>query len=219
MSKEIIASTHKDKQGTLAKQALQSVAEKDAGRIFPLTLNFDLRVPPLGNIRILPDLEEQPDGCWALMGEVSWLNDALRLNGIAIGYIVEPFTLHNVSATNEPSDPHCILPESASLPDLPLAVCLYTFDRMENAEPTLRAALGLAKYPTPFHVHIADDGSPDGYRERLREIAAGYPNVRNVTVTNAERGGYGRSYNLASQAVHDYNYAVLSLGGRLAAFA
>lgn len=93
----------------------------------------------------------------------------------------------------------------------PVAIVLYTYDRMENAEPTLRTALDLARYPEPFHVHIADDGSPDGYREQLAEIASGYPNVRNVTISNAERGGYGRSYNLASQAVHEHNYAVLSL--------
>lgn len=93
----------------------------------------------------------------------------------------------------------------------PLAIVLYTYDRLENAEPTLRAALEMATYDAPFQIHVADDGSPDGYRERLMEIAAGYPNARNVTVSNAERGGYGRSYNLASQSVHEHNYAVLSL--------
>lgn len=93
----------------------------------------------------------------------------------------------------------------------PIAIALYTFDRMENAEPTLRAALEHVKYDSPFHVHIADDGSSEDYRTVLRNIAAGYPNVRNVTVTDAQRGGYGRSYNLASQAIHDHNYAVISL--------
>lgn len=94
-----------------------------------------------------------------------------------------------------------------------LAIVLYTYDRAETAERCLRAVLDLAAYPAPVQVHIADDGSSEEYRHRLWEIAAGYPEsrVRSVTVSNAERRGYGVSYNLACQATHADNFAVLAL--------
>lgn len=95
----------------------------------------------------------------------------------------------------------------------PVAIVILTYDRMDNAAPTLRGALDNLRYPIPFQVHIADDGSPQSYRDTLHQIAGGYPDsvVRSITVSNAERLGYGKSYNLSSQAVHDYNYAVLVL--------
>ncbi len=92
-----------------------------------------------------------------------------------------------------------------------ICIMLLTFDRMEAADPVLRAILDGVSYSGALDVHIADDGSPDGYREHLAEIAAGYANVRNVGMTNAQRGGYGRSYNLASQAVHTAAAIVLPL--------
>lgn len=60
-------------------------------------------------------------------------------------------------------------------------------------------------------LHIADDGSPPGHVEALRELAGGYPHLVSIGSTNAERGGYGRSYNLASQAVHPGTDYVLPL--------
>lgn len=51
-----------------------------------------------------------------------------------------------------------------------------------------------------IHLHIADDGSPAEHMQALVEIANShgyYP-----TFTNAERAGYGHSYNLATQVVH-----------------
>ncbi|KKM85065.1 hypothetical protein LCGC14_1292780 [marine sediment metagenome] len=71
-----------------------------------------------------------------------------------------------------------------------------------TAERVLRASLDLMRYSGPLNVHIADDGSDAFHRERLCEIAGGYGQVGTVGVTNAERRGYGASYNLASQAVH-----------------
>lgn len=51
-----------------------------------------------------------------------------------------------------------------------------------------------------LHIHIADDGSPQEHRHSLQELA--YALGFEATVTNSERGGYGHSYNLASQVVH-----------------
>lgn len=93
----------------------------------------------------------------------------------------------------------------------PIAFVMYTYDRMECAEPTLRAVLDMALYPEPVQVHIADDGTPASYTEQLKAVAGGYNRVRTTTVSNAERGGYGTSYNLACQATHSWNFAVLAL--------
>lgn len=74
--------------------------------------------------------------------------------------------------------------------------------RKDYARETLMSTLKALDYPGQISVHIADDGSPEMHRERLREIAGGYPFVKGITVTNAERGGYGHSYNLATQVIH-----------------
>lgn len=83
--------------------------------------------------------------------------------------------------------------------------------RASYAEKTLRTTLGNLKYSGPVSVHIADDGSPQEHRERLADIAGGYSRVQGVTVTNAERRGYGASYNLATQVIHNWADIVLPL--------
>lgn len=92
-----------------------------------------------------------------------------------------------------------------------LAVVLYTYNRREYAHRTLRSALERLHYHGRTIVHIADDGSPDGYREELERLAGGFAQVAAVSSSNAERGGYGRSYNLASQHVHGAADVVLCL--------
>lgn len=92
-----------------------------------------------------------------------------------------------------------------------VTIILLTYDRMEAAEPTLRAALDLIRYSGPLALHIADDGSPDGYVAKLRDIADTFPGVGAMSFTNAERGGYGTSYNLATQHVHRESEIVLPL--------
>lgn len=83
--------------------------------------------------------------------------------------------------------------------------------RKDYAEKTLRSTLDNLKFSGPVSVHIADDGSPQEYRDWLVDIAGGYPQVQGVTVTNAERRGYGASYNLATQVVHTWADIVLPL--------
>lgn len=92
-----------------------------------------------------------------------------------------------------------------------ICICLLTYNRFEYAETTLRNTLDNIKYPDPVSVHIADDGSPGDYRQRLVDIAGGYPNVQGVTVSNSERGGYGRNVNLATQVIHLHAHCVLML--------
>jgi hypothetical protein len=92
-----------------------------------------------------------------------------------------------------------------------VTIVLLTYDRMEAAEPTLRAALGWIRYSGPLVLHIADDGSPEGYVEQLRKIAGHFPQFDTISQTNAERGGYGTSYNLATQRVHLSSEIILPL--------
>lgn len=92
-----------------------------------------------------------------------------------------------------------------------LALVLLTYDRPETAFRTLRAALDRIEYPGPIDVHIADDGSPVGYLDDLRQLAGGYEGVRQVGQTNAARRGYGASYNLATQVIHAEHQLVLPL--------
>lgn len=97
-----------------------------------------------------------------------------------------------------------------------VTVCLFTWspelehNRGVYARRTLEAAVTqLTATGHELRWHIADDGSADGHVVRLREIiaAAGYA----WSETNGHRGGYGRSYNLASQVIHQQSDFVLCL--------
>lgn len=100
-------------------------------------------------------------------------------------------------------------------PRLYIVLLTYAVDahgaRASYAEQTLRSALDNIVYDGRMSVHIADDGSPQEHRDNLAAIAAGYAHVTGVTMTNAERRGYGASYNLASQVTHEHADIVLPL--------
>lgn len=91
-----------------------------------------------------------------------------------------------------------------------VCILLLTYNRLEYAQQTLRSALENIRYSGPLAVHIADDGSPPEYREELAKVVAEHPPLTH-TVTNSERGGYGRNYNLALQTVHAWAEIVLPL--------
>lgn len=93
----------------------------------------------------------------------------------------------------------------------PLCIILLTYNRLEYALKTLYSTLDYVRYSGRLSVHIADDGSPEGYRERLAAAAASYARVAEVGMTNGARGGYGHNYNLATQAVHESAQLVLPL--------
>lgn len=88
-----------------------------------------------------------------------------------------------------------------------LTVMLLTYNRLQYAERTLRSTLSNIKYDGPMDVHIADDGSPEGYVDELIKIAQSYD--MDVTTSNSERRGYGASYNLGTQIVHSRSDIVL----------
>lgn len=93
-------------------------------------------------------------------------------------------------------------------PSMNIAVCLLTWapsldhGRHEYAKRTLEAAItGLNPGRHRLLWHIADDGSVEGHVEALQEILRRHGQPA-ATVTNARRGGYGKSYNLATQTLH-----------------
>lgn len=100
-------------------------------------------------------------------------------------------------------------------PKLYIMLLTYTNDpdgpRAAYAQRTLTTVLDRLSYSGPISVHIADDGSPEPHVARLVEIAGGYSKVQGVTATNANRAGYGASYNLATQVVHQHASLVLPL--------
>lgn len=94
-----------------------------------------------------------------------------------------------------------------------VSIMLLTYDRMDYAERTLRTTLERIWLGEEHRlsVHIADDGSPDGYAERLMEIAQNFPRVTRLGWTNSRRRGYGGNYNDATHDIHDWADMVLPL--------
>lgn len=90
---------------------------------------------------------------------------------------------------------------------------LLTYERLDLAARTLRAVLGLAYTEEPVHLHIADDGSAnhDAHLKALYAIAKElwdeqqHPRFGEFRFSwhNTERRGYGASYNLATQFLHE----------------
>lgn len=92
--------------------------------------------------------------------------------------------------------------------DMKIGIALLTYSptvdhpRASYARTTLTSTLQNID-PGPgnqLHVHIADDGSDPLHTAALVDIAQKYGYT--PSITNAERGGYGKSYNLMMQALH-----------------
>lgn len=89
-----------------------------------------------------------------------------------------------------------------------LTICLLTYDRFEYAKITLESVLRNIRFTGNLAIHIADDGSPNGYIEALRDLV---DSDIHVSSSNSARGGYGANYNLAMQTVHQFSEFVLPL--------
>lgn len=94
-----------------------------------------------------------------------------------------------------------------------VAIVLLTFNRLEYAEKTLSSVLRYIHLSEHHElgVHIADDGSSQEYRDRLVSLAATYPRVVRVTVSNSQRRGYGGNYNESTMYSHSWADMVLPL--------
>lgn len=90
-----------------------------------------------------------------------------------------------------------------------LTIMFLTYNRMQYARPSLESTLQNLKHDGPLSVHIADDGSPEGYVDELVTLAKQYVDL--VTTSCSERGGYGANFNRATQVIHSYAKYVLPL--------
>lgn len=91
-----------------------------------------------------------------------------------------------------------------------IVIMLLTYGRLEYAKRTLRSTLCGIDTNQQLSVHIASDGDDDEYMSELMMIANEF-DVVSITTTNAQRAGYGASYNLATQVVHQYASHVVPL--------
>lgn len=89
-----------------------------------------------------------------------------------------------------------------------ITVCLCTYNRLAYAQATLRSISDNLQVTGDLNLHIADDGSPPGYVEALLSEAGRF---KRVTVSDAQRGGYGRNVNLATQTLHKFDDVILML--------
>lgn len=96
-------------------------------------------------------------------------------------------------------------------PKVGIMLLTYEDGERDTAQRTLRAALDGIHYSGELLVHIADDGSVPGHVDALRAIAGGYDGLGAVGHTDAARRGYGASYNLATQYMHQSCEAILVL--------
>ena|SRR3990167_5359228 len=90
-----------------------------------------------------------------------------------------------------------------------LCVLLLTYKRTEYAILTLQSLIKNFNYSGFWGIHIADDGSDVGHINQLMEIVNEHEKFSGFT--NAQRGGYGKSYNLALQNVHTWADIILPL--------
>lgn len=80
--------------------------------------------------------------------------------------------------------------------------------RSEYARITLESVLKNLKTKEELKFHIADDGSDPEHIESLKKLCDKYK--KPYSFTNAERRGYGASYNLATQQCHwDGDYLLM----------
>jgi len=82
-----------------------------------------------------------------------------------------------------------------------ICIVLLTYDRLVVAKRSLEGVAKNLKASEEFWLHIADDGSPQEYRDELLDLAHHYFGD-NTSITNSQRAGYGGNYNIATQFVH-----------------
>ncbi len=87
-----------------------------------------------------------------------------------------------------------------------VCVMLLTYDRLDYAVRTIKGLQKHLQYSGLWVLHVADDGSPEGYVDKIAEACGPH-----FTRTNAERRGYGASYNLATQIVHPAHKIILPI--------
>lgn len=89
-----------------------------------------------------------------------------------------------------------------------LAIVLFTYassvdsPRHEYAKITLESLIKHVKFSKQVRLHVADDGSPDECIRALHNMLM-FKSDWEFGHTSSERRGYGASFNLATQYLHD----------------
>lgn len=91
----------------------------------------------------------------------------------------------------------------------PVCIALLTYNRVKYAEIALHSTLSNISTTHPLQIHIASDGDSDEYLQKLLKIINHYDLP--TTVSNSQRGGYGKNFNLMTQVVHRHSKYVLPL--------
>lgn len=91
-----------------------------------------------------------------------------------------------------------------------ISIVLFTYNRPDYARRTLASVIKNLHSDEPLWCHISDDGSPQEQRLDLLDMAHAFFQDR-VSISNSERRGYGGSYNLATQYVHEHSDIMLPL--------
>lgn len=91
-----------------------------------------------------------------------------------------------------------------------VVLLLLTYNRLGVARRTLEALAKNLCCSESLWLHIADDGSPQEYRDELLDLARSHYE-ENVSITNSERSGYGGNYNAATQVIHRIGDIVLPI--------
>jgi glycosyltransferase involved in cell wall biosynthesis len=92
-----------------------------------------------------------------------------------------------------------------------IAIVLLTYNRLSYAEKTLRSTLDNLVTSHTLAFHLASDGDTEKYISRLRKIAEKSNRFNRIDVTNSQRGGYGKNYNIMTQIVHSHSNYILPL--------
>lgn len=94
-----------------------------------------------------------------------------------------------------------------------ICIVLLTYNRLNYAKRALAAAaVRLESNEHDFKWHIASDGDDTEYIGTLLGVAESCGlRPENITVSNSDRGGYGKNYNLAMQVAHQAADIVLPL--------
>lgn len=95
-----------------------------------------------------------------------------------------------------------------------IAIILFTHadppERADYAKRTLSALSNYLESEDDLWLHVADDGSLQDFRDEIMEMAR-MAYGEHTSISNSEGHGYGASYNLATQQVHNVADLILPL--------
>lgn len=88
-----------------------------------------------------------------------------------------------------------------------ITIAMITYNRMDYALQTIAALKQHIKIADGWtlNFHIADDGSPDHYVDKLWSCVEPWPFNGQISSSNSKRGGFGANYNLAMKVCHQFS--------------